>query len=664
MALALAVVGLTWVYSRQIRRMLEQPDLFPRPRASTFSLMGRFLLQRVLRNPLQQSLFLFIARTLTRSREHRLLLAFYGGIGLAIGLAYTKGLVSGKSGYWYEPNVALLMTGLVFLFFSVAGVKALFAMPFALKANWIFQVTAVHKPASYARAVRRSLLLIAAVPVWFGASVLYLSLWPGPPALGHVAVLVTEGVLLGELLLYEFRKIPFTCSYLPGKSNLRLRAGAYAFLLFLCLEIAGHLELWALEKPARFCVLFSLLVLWAMWAHRRTAKEQASVYSHLRFEEAPPAVVQTLDLRQEKTGPKTLRYLDVLQADPELPWGVRLRRILAWGMTLLFVFLGVGFLYEQIGEWRDRTLYPPVGRSIDIGGRSLNLYCAGQGPETVVMDSGGGVPGYGWVLVERSVSQFTRACWYDRAGYGWSDPAPKQRTSQDIVNDLHQLLRAAHVPPPYVLVGHSFGGFNVRVFAAQYSQEVIGLVLVDSADEYEDPAHAPAALQSPLRRFLPAALLRLVLEAASVLVHAGLLRLLDKGPGLSIGKLNRQQTALVHTLQRQPKALDANIAEGLARPETLHQVQAVRDLGNLPLLVLTGAKEYRYPDPLESIALRSFIHNWVEEVQPRIARLSRKGRQILVTDSGHAIPFEDPDAIVAAIRKIIQTAQAPLKKGG
>ena len=469
-----------------------------------------------------------------------MLLAFYSSIGLAIGLAYLKGLVSGKSSHWYEPNVALLINGLVVLFFSVAGVKALFAMPFALKANWIFQMTAVHKPASYARAVRNSLLLISAVPVWFGASVLYLSLWPGLPALGHMTVLVITGVLLSELLLYEFRKIPFTCSYLPGQSNLKLRAGAYAFLLFVCLEIAGHVELWSLENPARFCALFLLLVIWAVWAHHRTAKDHTSVYSQLVFEEAPLVEVQTLDLGPGGSAPRALRYIDVLQAEPELPLGTRLKRSLAWSMVLLFVFLGGGFTYEQIGEWRDHQLFPQVGQSINIGGRSLNLYCAGQGPETVVMDSGGNTPGYGWVLVERSVSQFTRACWYDRAGYGWSDPAPKQRTSKEIVDDLHKLLRAARVPPPYILVGHSFGGFNVRIFAAQHPREVAGMVLVDSANEYEDPDHAPPALQPAGRRWVPAVLRRPVAAVISGLAYVGVLRLLDDGPGQPVGKLSRQ----------------------------------------------------------------------------------------------------------------------------
>ena len=101
-----------------------------------------------------------------------------------------------------------------------------------------------------------------------------------------------------------------------------------------------------------------------------------------------------------------------------------------------------------------------MGRLVDIGGRSLNLYCAGSGSPAIVMDTGAGMPGFTWTLVEADAARLTRACWYDRAGYGWSDPAPRDRTAADVAEDLHKLLHAAGVPAPYVLVGHSLGGFH------------------------------------------------------------------------------------------------------------------------------------------------------------------------------------------------------------
>src|SRR2546428_5202281 len=124
-----------------------------------------------------------------------------------------------------------------------------------------------------------------------------------------------------------------------------------------------------------------------------------------------------------------------------------------------------GSIYERVSERSDRMHLPQIGQSVSIGTRSLNIFCSGQGTPAVIFDSGGGMPGFSWVAVQREVSRFTHTCWYDRAGYGWSDPARAPHTSADAASDLHAVLNAAHIPAPYVLVGHSLGGLNVRVYA-------------------------------------------------------------------------------------------------------------------------------------------------------------------------------------------------------
>src|SRR6267378_543727 len=157
----------------------------------------------------------------------------------------------------------------------------------------------------------------------------------------------------------------------------------------------------------------------------------------------------------------------------------------------------VGFAYEQLGRSLERKRLPSrVGRSIDVGGRTLNIYCSGEGSPAVVFESGGNDPGYEWVLVQPKVAKFTRACWYDRAGVGWSDSPFAPRTSTSIADDLHELLHRASVAPPYVLVGSSIGGEYARIFTAKYPTEVAGLVLVDSShpDQHEPPrAKGPAS---------------------------------------------------------------------------------------------------------------------------------------------------------------------------
>ena len=115
--------------------------------------------------------------------------------------------------------------------------------------------------------------------------------------------------------------------------------------------------------------------------------------------------------------------------------------------------------------------------------RRLNIYCTGNGSPTVIFDSGLGDRDRVWGLVQPAIAAETRACSYDRAGLGFSDPSPKPRTSTNIVDDLHRLLQAAHIKPPYVLVGHSLGGMNIKLYAETYPWEVVGMVFVDPSDE-------------------------------------------------------------------------------------------------------------------------------------------------------------------------------------
>jgi len=317
-----------------------------------------------------------------------------------------------------------------------------------------------------------------------------------------------------------------------------------------------------------------------------------------------------------------------------------------------------GFLYEKASDWRDRRAFPQVGTSFDIGGRSLNLYCTGQGSPVVVMDSGANQPGYSWTPVQRSVAAFTRACWYDRAGYGWSDSAPGARTSGAIAEDLHKLLHTAGERPPYVLVGHSFGGFNVRVFAGRYATETAGLVLVDSASENEDTEISmPRAIQSPAARFIPRSLWRPLEKVASFLVHLGIARLLDDGPGRRPITLSESDWSLVHALRLQAKTFDASSAEGLPRAESVRQVKAVRSLGNRPLLVLTAARHFTPRENNEEArALEAYYQYRVYRDQPRMLALSTRARQVLV-DSGHGIPEEAPDAVTDAVREVLADMQ-------
>jgi pimeloyl-ACP methyl ester carboxylesterase len=139
--------------------------------------------------------------------------------------------------------------------------------------------------------------------------------------------------------------------------------------------------------------------------------------------------------------------------------------------------------YEQIASWRDWQVLKQVGRSVDIGGRSLNLSCIGRGAPAVIFVSGRTSPGYVWTPIQRAVSAFTEACWYDRAGLGWSDPGPDPGWGDAAARDLHELLIKGGPKPPFILVGASFGGYVIRFFNDTHPDEVAGMVFVDAANE-------------------------------------------------------------------------------------------------------------------------------------------------------------------------------------
>src|ERR1700686_5623142 len=158
------------------------------------------------------------------------------------------------------------------------------------------------------------------------------------------------------------------------------------------------------------------------------------------------------------------------------------RRLSCVFLTLLLLALLGGFTYEQVGRARDASQLPMrIGQGVDIGGRTLNLYCSGQGTPAVILEGGGNSPGYAMASLQSKMAVFTRACWYDRAGVGWSDPPSSPRTSASVASDLHEALQRAGVLPPYVMAGGSVGGEYVRIYTGRYPTDVAGFGLVDSA---------------------------------------------------------------------------------------------------------------------------------------------------------------------------------------
>lgn len=331
---------------------------------------------------------------------------------------------------------------------------------------------------------------------------------------------------------------------------------------------------------------------------------------------------------------------------------------LAWFALILALLLTIGYIYQRQTTAADFRKFPPPGQRVDVGGYSLHLYCTGEvnGP-TVVVDAGNGDFSTGWLGIQRKVSKSARLCTYDRAGYGWSDPSPYPRTATQMARELHQLLGNAKLEPPYILVGHSLGGFTMRMFASQYPDEVAGLVLVDAGHEDQ------------LER-LPPGYIRLTERQASYfsvlgfLSRFGLLRLIgslsngaDFAPPLVL-KQPPDIQALYLMLMSHPAYFDTTLAELRALPDITAEVRATSHLGDRPLTVLT-AENTLDPAVLKSMGLPADFdvaqiqQTWLE-LQGELAALSTNSTHRVVKDSTHAIELDQPDAVIQAILDMLE----------
>ncbi len=302
------------------------------------------------------------------------------------------------------------------------------------------------------------------------------------------------------------------------------------------------------------------------------------------------------------------------------------------GIVALFGLAAVaGSSYQFVAGKMAEGRYPPPGEMVDIGGYRLHLNCSGEGAPTVVMDAGAPAGSLTWDLAQAGIAKFTRACSYDRAGYAWSEAGPKPRTTQQIVQELHALLRTAGVDPPYVLVGHSFGGLNAQLYASHYLEEVSGMVLVDSS--HPDQASRHDDLRQ-LKVFST-----LVLYAAPF----GLARVLPIPRGAE-DKRDQAVKAMDLAMSRTTKSLRATGYELAAMEVSLQQVGAAdRMLGDRPLIVLT-----------QTDRVRDF---WTK-LQQDLSSLSSNSEWIAVEDAGHFIQLDQPQVVIEAVRRVVEAARS------
>lgn len=307
---------------------------------------------------------------------------------------------------------------------------------------------------------------------------------------------------------------------------------------------------------------------------------------------------------------------------------------IAIGLLSLTIVL---IIFQITSTMIDNYRYPPVGNLIDLGSHQLHIHSTGKGSPTVILDAGLSGTSLGWSLVQSKVSEFTRVVSYDRAGYAWSDESPSKRTSENIVTELHALLEKANIQGPYILVGHSFGGCNVLLYAHRYPEEVTGVVLVDSVHE-EMLKNFPVSHQSLFDRIRNSSNLQWALSAL------GFKRL--KGPSKEIQEM----------FNPLPEKIRRAYLAQMFKTNYSKTVSREMDCLEESLCQLNENKVFLNDIPLVVISANKFSNDderrvWCE-LQQKLLLKSNNSKQIIAENSDHMINHHQPEVIVEAIREI------------
>ena len=306
----------------------------------------------------------------------------------------------------------------------------------------------------------------------------------------------------------------------------------------------------------------------------------------------------------------------------------------------------------------------PPGRLVDIGTHRLHLHCAGDGAPTVVFDAALGASSLSWSLVQPSIARVTRACAYDRAGFGWSEGGLMPRTAGRIADELHQLLEIAAVPGPYILVGHSYGGLVMRVFAARHAAAVAGLVLIEPAipEEWVTPSpeqHALIRRGVRLCRYGAGAARSGVARAVSLLVNLGALPAARALVAFaSRGALGREEEGILAPMWKLPPEARRVLGRMWTRPQFFEALGSqIEHVSQSAAEMLRDTHENLVDMPL-IVMSSSAAHERRIAADLALAKQSRRGRHIVAPESGHWVPLDAPQAVIDAIVDIVDQVRA------
>ena len=312
-----------------------------------------------------------------------------------------------------------------------------------------------------------------------------------------------------------------------------------------------------------------------------------------------------------------------------------LLRMLRRVRTALTVALVLLLMPQQSSIADDLALHnlKNPGQLVNIGSHTMHIYCRGTGRPVVVMDSGLGGLSLEWYTIQLALAEHVQTCIYDRAGYGWSYPGPEPRTSLRISDELYLLLQTANINGPYVLVGHSFGGYNMQLFADHHPEVTAGLVLVDSS--HADQVHRFMA--PPIRvKLVPTIKGKyFITQFSRPQLHP---------------KLPKKIRGIVSVLLNSVAMRRAMANEFMYFSQSADEVKMAGPLPDIPLVVLTRGKRVWPEDRRGELMERLW-----EVLQSELAMQGPQYIQIIANQSGHHIHLDQPQLVIDAINQVIET---------
>jgi pimeloyl-ACP methyl ester carboxylesterase len=329
-----------------------------------------------------------------------------------------------------------------------------------------------------------------------------------------------------------------------------------------------------------------------------------------------------------------------------------LKRSVYYILLIALLLAIAGTSYQLIQETLDNRRYPPPGKFVDVGEYRLHYQEMGDGSPTVILDSGIGGSSIDWSLVQPKIAEFTRVISYDRSGYGWSDEVAEQRTGWEVAEDLNTLLEKANIDPPYILVGHSLGGVNMRLYASQYPEKVAGMVLVD-------PPHEQLEELSPEP---PEEMNVSDPEVLVMMSEMGIQRLLFDWTETTPKNFPQNTQKIWLAKHLATKQTRTALKESKKLESLLNELQPIEShINNHPLIVISSGKR----TDLKALGLSGEWDDYAEKRYQTLRSLHEElvskapnGKQVIAEESDHMIPWNQPQVIVDAVHEVVDEVRA------